>query len=237
MPHFNSAQRRGSMPSKSILVYVFVQSANDPECIAGLYQIEVDSQRTMADLADLGESEFVKITSPIADAASRCFHEHIGIDNLDEYAIAYLLPNGDEISYGTTQEGIAPIGAHFHGCLDMQTAFPYLVCEAWSHLFPTGLVSDEDKPQGTERLTRWIIDLRNRSFVPKTAEVQLDGRWRAMNQEAMADLMESLNDNDIFTAPFQHGVTLCPDTQWFPEWVPHATVESHLDARDRPRHF
>lgn len=93
----------------------------------------------------------------------------------------------------------------------------YACCEGWGHIFAASEVP-----------TRWVVDLDSDEMIHAQA---LDGmgRWQPLDAASIADLMESVRDNDALNEPESFNVELLRD---LPEWAQEPQEETQY-PRDR----
>lgn len=100
---------------------------------------------------------------------------------------------------GDSQEELLDEAIDFH---DMS----YYMHGDWEHIF--------DGKAG-QRVCRIVLDTVEQSII--TADVQVDWKWRKLGTDDLADLLESLNDNDIWSdRDMQEGMERSNE---LPDWV------------------
>jgi len=90
----------------------------------------------------------------------------------------------------------------------------YLVCDHWGHIFVAG-----------EEATRWVLDRLSGQLA--SAQAQNGARWVDLSAAARADLLESLQDNDVEANLEAFAVT---STDALPDWAGGGDAQ-----RERPR--
>lgn len=85
----------------------------------------------------------------------------------------------------------------------------YVIADHWGHIFV-------GKQEST---TRWAYDRFEDRLV--NAEIQTAGRWSALTESAMKDLLESIHDNDADGTPTDFDLE---ETDTLPQWAQSALI-------------
>lgn len=97
----------------------------------------------------------------------------------------------------------------------------YVIAENWGHIFVGSL----------ENVTRWAYDRFEDRLV--NAEIQTAGRWSALTESAMKDLLESIHDNDADGSPTDFDLE---EADALPEWAQSALIsEKPVGPRRRAK--
>lgn len=179
-----------------------------------------ESDHEVGDLQDLVRAMW-KIMTPSQRVATLRANE---VQNIAETVLDTQFPADlDDVSDKEVSEALAALGldpsreyserikidAVAHMRVMPQARHQYAHSEGWGHIFSGS----------TETTTRWAAEVKTQTIID--AQYLTATGWQPLDQASILDLLESIKDNDAFSAGpgGDLDVKFSPDVSGLPDWV------------------